>query len=249
MSQPSRLERVAADIWIAEGPVVSFYGFPYPTRSVIVRLPNGALWVWSPIPLDDALMTEVSGIGPVAHLISPNKLHHLGLADWRAAFPAARLWGLPSTVRKRRDLRFDGVLEDTPPDAWQGTLDHVMFRGSPLLDEMMFFHRPSRTVLLADLSEALSREFLVRRWAPWQRFIARLWSITEAAPKAPLEVRLSTIRRRAARAAIQRLLAYDPENVIMAHGAWQRGHGRAFLERTFSWLSPEPPQALGDEHR
>lgn len=246
--QPSRLVPVDSDVWIVEGPIVSFYGFPYPTRSVIVRLPNGTLWVWSPIPLDDELMTEVSEFGTVAHLVSPNKLHHLGLADWRAAFPAAKLWGMPSTVRKCRDLCFDGVLDDTPPVAWRGTIEHVQFRGSPLLEEMIFFHRPSRTVLLADLSEALSRDFLARHWAPWQRLIARLWSITEAAPKAPLEVRWSTIRRCVARAATHRLLAYNPEKVIMAHGVWQRSHGRAFLERTFSWLSPEPPHVVGEEH-
>ncbi|MGQ0334851.1 DUF4336 domain-containing protein [Halomonas elongata] len=249
MPRAARLEQVDDGIWIVDGPIVSFYGFPYPTRSVIVRLPDGTLWVWSPIPLDDELMAEVSGLGPVAHLVSPNKLHHLGLEEWRVAFPAAKLWGLPSTVRKCRDLRFDGVLDDMPPLAWLGTIEHVQFRGSPLLEEMIFFHRPSRTVLLADLSEALSHDFLARHWAPWQRLIARLWSITEAAPKAPLEVRWSTIRRSVARAAIHRLLAYDPEKVIMAHGVWQRSHGRAFLERTFSWLSPVSPSMSGEVPR
>ena len=47
-----RLEPVDEDIWIAEGPLVDFYGFPYPTRAVIVRLPDKTLWVWSPIKLD-----------------------------------------------------------------------------------------------------------------------------------------------------------------------------------------------------
>lgn len=236
--QVTRLERVDTDLWLAEGPVVSFYGFPYPTRSVIIRLPGGALWVWSPVPPDDRLVTEVAKLGPVAHLVSPNKLHHLGLADWQATFPAAQLWGVPSTVRKHRDFHFAGVLDDRPPTAWSGVLEQVMFRGSPLLDEMMFFHRPSRTVLLADLSEALSHEFLARYWAPWQRFIARLWGITETSAKAPLEVRLTTIHRRDAQAAIRHLCACNPERVIMAHGVWQRRHGRAFLERSFSWLLP-----------
>jgi hypothetical protein len=45
------LERVHETLWVAEGKHVSFYGIPYPTRSVIVRLQNGDLWIWSPVKL------------------------------------------------------------------------------------------------------------------------------------------------------------------------------------------------------
>ena len=48
----SRLEQVDGDLWVAEGEIVSFYGFPYPTRAAIARLADGRLWVWSPVRLD-----------------------------------------------------------------------------------------------------------------------------------------------------------------------------------------------------
>lgn len=236
MARRHYLQQVDTDIWLVEGPIVSFFGFPYPTRTVIIRLPDGGLWVWSPVPLDHALAGQVAGLGPVRHLVSPNKLHHLGLADWQRAFPGARLWGPPSAIRKRRDLHFHAPLDDEPPAEWQNTIDPICFRGSLLLDEVMFFHRPSRTALLADLSEALEHDFLRRHWASWQRLVARVWGITESSAKAPLEVRLSTLCRRQARAAVQRLLARRPEKVIMAHGAWQRNGGTAFLEKSFAWL-------------
>ncbi|TFH87080.1 DUF4336 domain-containing protein [Billgrantia azerbaijanica] len=239
MPPRERLEHVDTNVWLVEGPPVSFYGFPYPTRMVIIRLPDGALWVWSPIALDDALAEQVASLGPVAHLVSPNKLHHLSLAAWQAAFPEAELWGPPSTLRKRSDLRFAAPLGDAPPAAWRGTIEQVWFRGSPLLDEVLFFHLPSRTALLADLSEALDHGFLRRHWAPWQRAIARAWGITESAGKAPLEVRLSTIHRRTARAAVQRLIDLGPDKVIMAHGTWRRHDGQTFLEQSFAWLGVE----------
>ena len=47
-----RLEKLDDALWVAEGDIVSFFGFPYPTRSVVVRLDAGRLWVWSPIRLD-----------------------------------------------------------------------------------------------------------------------------------------------------------------------------------------------------
>jgi hypothetical protein len=36
-------------IWVGEGPVVSFFGFPYPTRMAVIRLAEGGLFAWSPI--------------------------------------------------------------------------------------------------------------------------------------------------------------------------------------------------------
>jgi hypothetical protein len=52
----------------------------------------------------------------------------------------------------------------------------------------------------------------------------------------PLEWRLSFLRRKATRAARDRLLACNPRHVIMAHGEIQRENGQAFLERAFAWL-------------
>ena len=85
------LEQVHDTLWIAEGGVVSFYGAPYPTRSAIARLANGDLWIWSPVKLTADLRADVDRLGPVRHLVSPNKLHHLYLREWQAAYPEASL--------------------------------------------------------------------------------------------------------------------------------------------------------------
>ena len=113
----------AEDLWIAEGEIVNFYGFAYPTRSVIVRLADGSLWVWSPIRLTGDLKDEVLKLGQPAHFVSPNKIHHLFLSAWHKAFPEAKLWGPRSTVGKRIDLPFETPLEDEPPLQWADRLD------------------------------------------------------------------------------------------------------------------------------
>ena len=109
------LQPIGDGIWLAEGRIVNFYGFAYPTRSVIVRLEGGGLWVWSPIELTPDLKHLVDELGEVAHLVSPNKIHHLFLEDWSAAYPNARLWGPQSTIAKRGDLSFETPLEDSSP--------------------------------------------------------------------------------------------------------------------------------------
>ena len=92
------IEQVDEAIWLVDGRTVNFYGFPYPTRSVILRLRNGDLWIWSPIELTPDLRQRVDALGPVRHLVSPNKLHHLYLQE--VVYPAARSWGPQSTARQ-----------------------------------------------------------------------------------------------------------------------------------------------------
>lgn len=229
------LEPIGPDIWLADGDCVDFHGFAYPTRSIIVRLQNGALWVWSPIALTDALKADVDALGTVAHLVSPNPIHHLFLGHWLAAFPDACLWGPSSTIKKRDDLVFQPPLTgDAPPD-WADEIDQVWFNGSVWMDEIVFFHRASRTAILADLSEHFSKAFLKANWSWWQRPIARLWGIVEGKGYAPLEWRLSFTDRKATRAARDAVLAWDPRQVVMAHGEWVRHDGRAFLARAMAW--------------
>ncbi len=230
------LESVGDSLWLAEGGLVSFYGFPYPTRSVIVRLADGGLWVWSPVRLDDPLQAEVDALGPVAHLVSPNKLHYLYLRDWQQTWPDAKLWGPASTLRKCRDLGFEAPLTDEAPPAWHGQIDQFWFRGSRAMDEIIFFHRPSGTAIIGDLSENFSDDFLQKHWGWLSRRVAKLWRITEPWGYAPLELRLSWTDKAPARRALDALLAKDPRRVIMAHGEWQREDGRAYLEKAFAWL-------------
>jgi len=230
------LEQVGDSAWLAEGKLVNFHGFPFPTRSVVVQLRSGDLWVWSPIKLSDGLIGELDRLGRVTHLVSPNKIHHLYLQDWMARYPEAQVWGLPSVIEKRRDLSFREPLSDHPPAEWQPDLDQAWFRGSPMMDEVVFFHRPSRTVILADLIENFTDPFLREHWSGWRRSLAKLDGITSDNPHAPLEWRLSFLDRAPARAARDKMLGWECERVVMAHGEWQRTDGHAFLAKAFTWL-------------
>jgi len=221
------------NIWVAEGPVVSFYGFPYPTRMAVIRLTNGQLFVWSPIALDQALRAEVDTLGIVAHLVSPNSIHHLFLGDWKRAYPEARLYASPDLARKRPDLTFDATLGDAPEPAWAGEIDQVEMGGSFFLTEIVFFHRASRTAIFADLIENFSRDW----FKGWRGWLARLDGITEYDPGAPREWRWSFWNRERARAAFQRIVDWHPEQAIVAHGEMVKSDATAFIRKAFRWLS------------
>lgn len=154
-------EGVCDAIWIVDGPVVrmSFplgLQVPFPTRTTVVRLSDGGLWVHSP-----------------------------------GALP-------PSLAR-----------------------------------EVVFFHRASRTLILTDLIENFEVDTL--RW-PWS-WLMRLSGAMHPDGKAPVDMR-KTFRkgREAARASLARMLAWQPERVVISHGTWYQSHGTAELERAFRWL-------------
>ena len=85
------IKEVSHDIWIVDGDEVPWYGMPYTTRTTIVRLENGDLWIHSPGKLSEELLSEVNTLGIVKHLVSPNKIHHLFMADWKERYPMAIL--------------------------------------------------------------------------------------------------------------------------------------------------------------
>jgi hypothetical protein len=230
------LDQLGPELWVADGGTVSFFGFDYPTRMVIVRLDDGGLWLWSPIDPTPQLEEEVRALGPVGHLISPNKLHHLFLAAWSERFPEAKLWGTASTVKRFRALRWSGTLTDDPPPDWSGQIDQFHFTNSPFLDEVAFFHHRSRTAIIADLSQSFSEQFLRTHWPRWLRWIASRARMVEGKGYPPVELRFTFRRRADGRAKIRALIDERPDRVVVAHGEIVRSGGAAYLRRAFSWL-------------
>jgi hypothetical protein len=226
------LEEFAASLYRAEGPAVSFYGFPYPTRMALARLADGGLWVWSPVALTSALEAEVAALGPVREIVSPNEIHHLFLAPWAERWPEARLHAPPGLARRRPELRFASELGETPDPAWAAEIDQTVFRGSLFMEEVVFLHRASRTALVGDL---------VQRHDPahqsgWRGALMRLDGLVGEAGSTPREWRASFLRRRQARAARAKLLGWRPERLLIAHGACARQDATAILERALAWL-------------
>jgi hypothetical protein len=228
----SSLREFGPAIWLGEGPVVSFYGFPYPTRMAVIRLSDNSLFVWSPIALSTSLRHDVDALGTVRHLVSPNRLHHLFLAQWKAAYPGARLYAPPGLRGKRRDIAFDAELGDAADAAWEGQLSQVPVRGSFAMTEVVFFHHASRAALFADLIE----NFPPGWFAGWRGWLARLDGIVAPHPGAPREWRASFLDRRAANASLARILAWPIEKVVVAHGDPASMDGARFVRRAFEWL-------------
>jgi hypothetical protein len=230
------LELLGQEIWFADGGIVSFKGFDYPTRMAVVRLSDGGLWLWSPVGKTAAIENQIRALGPVRHIVSPNKLHYLFLGEWHATFPEAKLWATAETMEKCPDLPFIAALADNAPAAWKGQIDQFYFTNSLFMDELIFFHRGSRTAIIADLSQTFTEAFLETYWPWWMRPVARVSKMMEGKGYPPIDYRISFRHRASARPKIRALVDEHPEHVIVAHGQIVRAGGQAFLRRAFAWL-------------
>lgn len=226
------LEEFGPSIYVAAGPTVSFYGFPYPTRMALVRLSNGNVWVWSPVALTDHLSDSVNSIGPVSHIVSPNKLHHLFLAEWSDRWPEARLYAPPGLAKRKPELHFDKDLGDEPEPVWAADLDQVIFRGSLFMEEVTFFHRVSRTVIICDLIQRLPEATMTG----WRGMLMRLDSLVGKQGSTPREWRASFLRRDKARAARQKVLSWNPERLLIAHGECEQTDAKSIIENALHWI-------------
>lgn len=226
------LEPFGPSLYVTDGPAVRFFGFPYPTRMAVAQLADGRTWIWSPIALTPELACAVVGLGPVAHLVSPNKIHHLFLQQWADRFPEAKAHAPPGLAKRKPDLRFDAELQDTPNPAWAAEIDQTIFFGSFALTEVVFFHRPSRTAIVGDLVQRHDPS----RMTGIKGALMRLDGLVGEHGSTPRDWRLTFLRRRRARAARERVLAWQPERLVIAHGACAESGATSILARSLSWI-------------
>ncbi len=226
------LEQFGPSLYVADGPSVSFFGFPYPTRMAVARLADGSVWVWSPIALTPALADAVNDVGPVRHIVSPNKLHHLFLQEWADHWPAARLYAPPGLARKKPALHFHAELGDESSPAWKRQIDQVVFRGSFAMAEVAFFHRESRTAIIGDLIQRFSDTNV----SGWKRAVMRLGGLMGERGSTPRDWRASFLRHGPARAALQKVLEWNPERLLIAHGVCAQSGAREIIRTALSWI-------------
>ena len=223
------LRTVAEGLQVLDHPLRMPLGVQIGTRTTVVRLPDGTLLLHAPGPLTAEEIEAVKAEGQVTTLVAPNSFHHMFLADALRAFPDATLHAVPSVQKRHPDLP-SVTLGAEPAPAWKGVLEQVVVEGAPRLDEVVFFHPASRTLLLVDLcfnmqhSDSGFTRVFFRIAGAWQRF-------------GPSRLAKSFFKDKAAlRASLDRILAWDFDRVIVTHGDVVETGGREGLREAFAFL-------------
>jgi hypothetical protein len=227
------LRKLDESIWVLERMPQLGGGLRLGARTAFFKLADGDLLVFSPVPGIEEHKQEVDALGPVRAFVEPCVMHHLGLDDARPVWPAARRFARPSLQARRPDLEFTDTLGETPDSLWAAEFDQVVVGGMPRLDEVIFFHRNSRTLVIGDLcfnmvhsDHTFTRLFMKLNGAYGHFGPSRICKALMA-------------DKRAVRVAVERMLSWNPERLLVCHGEIVETNGRAELERAFAFL-PRP---------
>lgn len=205
------LQQLASNLWIIHRPL-RFYGLELGTRMTIIRLADNSLFLHSPVALDPETHQALDRLGKVQYVIAPNRLHHLYVGDYIEAYPDAHFYAAPGLAEKRPDLKFDYIFSNDQSYPWQPEIEHLIFQGLPFLNEVVFYHRPSQTLLLTDLG------FQITASSPWlTRMLARFGGVYQKLGL-PLDLRLLIRNRSDVRQSIQTILRWDIQQITLCHG-------------------------------
>jgi hypothetical protein len=210
MSTSALTDVVADKIWSLERPVW-FSGIRQRARSTVVRLDDGSLLLHSPAPPTDALAEQLRALGRVRWLVVPNCFHHLGTPAAAAYFPDAQVVGPASALRRNKALRIQVDISDAQFGEQVPEFESLPLLGVPFLDETVLYHRPTRTLLGADIVLCAGKQ---DHWTC--RFAARVTGFYERV-RVPPDVRMSTLDKSAVARSLHSMLERPAERLIVAH--------------------------------
>ena len=225
----AELTGLAEGVWTASAPV-SFLGLQLTSTMTVLRLADGNLLVHSPIELTPERRAAVEALGTVAHVYALNLFHHLRADEWLAAFPSARFHAPRTLPKKRPDLRVDRAHADGSEPAFTNSVDELPIDGFRL-DETVLFHRPSSTLVVADLVHNIGRPE-----HGWTKFYSRTMGFYDRVALSRFIRWSSFSDRAAARRSLDALLALPFERVILGHGAPLEAGAREALATAYAWL-------------
>ncbi|PAV20659.1 hypothetical protein PNOK_0328600 [Pyrrhoderma noxium] len=150
------IREVTDNVWTFSRPFYRFNVFPVGGRSTVIKLSNGDLWVAASTPLDADTKSKLEGLGgKVKYIIGLDAVHNLYLPELKAAYPDAKLIGVPAHLSKPnlKGLKFDGVYGVDPEGTKYGFEDEIKSRyfSGFVNQDVAFNHIESRTLIEADL--------------------------------------------------------------------------------------------------
>lgn len=207
----SSLSEIVADrLWAWDRPVW-FSGIRQRVRTTVVRLDDGSLLLHSPAPPSDGLAESLRALGAVRWLVVPNCFHHLGTPTAAACFPEAKVVGPASALPRNKALKLQMDIVDAEFREQVPELEALPLAGVPFLDETVLYHRPTQTLLGADIVLCAAAK---DHWTC--RFAARVTGFYDEV-RVPPDVRKKIPDKAAAARSIRAMLERPARRLIVGH--------------------------------
>ena len=251
------IKRITPDILTCSTPFLRFGRVKIGGRGTIVKLQSGNLAVFSPVALTDTVKRELStfGNGDVRYITALDQEHHIFIESWHKAFPNAKVIAPETLPEYRRKQGYFLI----PQENWKlfPKADKASFSVSEEFDrefdmeyvhshanqELVFNHKPSKTLIEADLvfnlpateqfsrtGESATSGLLTRLFcalnntqgeATWQRRF--IWYAISAGDRSGYNDSIGKIAK------------WDFNRIIPCHGDVIEGNGKGVFETVMRW--------------
>ncbi|WP_296945213.1 DUF4336 domain-containing protein [uncultured Massilia sp.] len=221
------LTQIAPNLWHMQSGMKAA-GLSFTSRMTVIRFADGRLWIHSPVRFDETVRAQLAQLGTVAWIVAPNRAHHLYVKHCKRMFPDAAVYGAPGLAAKRPDIAGLRTLGDSVEPEWADELEQAWFHGQPFVNEVLWFHKASGTLVACDILQCWSGPL------DWRvALYARLTGVRKRFD-VPRTVRLVTRDKGAAAASARAVLRWPFTRVIVAHDAIVEHDAHALVARAFA---------------
>ena len=214
------MQQLADNLWILPYPL-RLLGGDLRRNVTIVRLTSNELVIHSTGPFTPGEVAAVSRLGKPGWLLDAMLRHDTFARHGRQSFP-----GIPYLAPDGFGKNVGFVTEPlTPaPANWDSELSVLRLEGLPSIQEHVFVHHPSRTLIVADLLFNFGAEASL-----WTRFLVRCAVGSKHHPGMSRPFRLAIKDQDAFRHSLDILNGWDFDRIIVGHGQIIETDGQRLL--------------------
>lgn len=221
---PRPVQNLAPNLWLIPYPL-KMLGADLQRNVTVIRLASGKLIIHSTAPFTPEDVAAIGALGEPAWLVDTLLRHDTFAREGRAAFPSTAYLASEGFAKIAGEPA--GLLLP-PPAEWAEEIAVAPIDGAPELHEVVLLHRPSRTLIVADLIFNFPGE---HGW--WMKLLLRLATVGGRHTPGMTRPYQQAIKDRAAyTASVKRVLDWDFDRIIVGHGAPIATRGKETLRST-----------------
>lgn len=223
------MKKLADNLWLLTYPL-KVLGADIIRNVAVIRLASGKLLIHSTAPFQPHDIEAIQKAGEPSWLVEAMLDHDTFSNEGHSAFPSLPYFAPPG-FEKRVSFPVQSLAE--PPEEWSPEIAIMKIEGNPSFNEYILLHRPSRTLIVADL-------IFNYRKAPslWTKFLLFPALGFRHAPGMSKRFRSAIKDRDAFRRSLDQLLDWNFERIIVGHGQVVESEGIGAVRTMLSRLLP-----------
>lgn len=213
------------NLWLLTYPL-NLLGVNLRRNVTVIRLSSGKLVIHSTGPFSGEDVATISALGDVGWICDVMLRHDTYSKEGRIAFPNVPYLA-PEGFGEKQDFVTHAIVP--PPAEWGEELEVIELQGIPSMRETLFFHRSSRTLIVADLvfnfpyNEPLWSELMLKAAVGSQHH-----------PGVSRAFKFSIKDEAAFQESIAQMMEWDFDRVIVGHGDVIPTGGKDQVSRTLA---------------